>query len=104
MTDEEIREMHKVTSKYTREHMFNMVDKREPIIKQKLAEIEAEEIMQEDLLAQELKHLNKYGNLNNFEPNIPSTSTSVGGINYKQKEQENYVDLETKDINSSYNM
>ncbi len=57
MTEEDVKKLHKVTSKYTREHMFKMMGEREPIIKQKLSEIEAEEIETEKYIEKEMEEL-----------------------------------------------
>lgn len=57
MTEEDIKRLHKVTSKYTRVHMFKMMKKREPIIKQKLSKIEAEEVETEKYIEREMEEL-----------------------------------------------
>lgn len=57
MTDEEIRKMNKVTSRYTRGHMFKMMNEREPVIKENLAEIEARELENDEYMKKEIEEL-----------------------------------------------
>lgn len=57
MTDEEIRKMNKVTSRYTRGHMFKMMNEREPVIKENLAEIEARELENDEYMKMEIEEL-----------------------------------------------
>jgi len=125
MTEEDVKKLHKVTSKYTREHMFKMMGEREPIIKQKLSEIEAEEIETEKYIEKEMeelypseeiglfpssfevveKELKKYGNFldSQFYNGIVGAAIEEESIVTK-KRQENYTDLgeEKKESNFSY--
>lgn len=59
MDAEEIVAMHKVTNLYTREHMFNMLDKRESIIREALDKISQQEIENEEYALEELVALSR---------------------------------------------
>lgn len=125
MTEEDVKKLHKVTSKYTREHMFKMMSEREPIIKQKLSEIEAEELKNEEYIEKEMEELysseeigifpssaevvkeelKKYDNFleSQFYTGIVGVVVEQESIAIKNR-QENYVDLsaEKKEIDYSY--
>lgn len=85
ITEEDIKRLHKVTSKYTRVHMFKMMKKRELIIKQKLSKIEAEEVETEKYIEREMEELYPSEDIGLF----PSSAKVV-------KEEVTYTDSTSK--------